>query len=131
MLRRWRRRGGNGSPGDQLPIQGKIAAIFGVSLRTVAHALGELRDRGLVNTIPGVGTFALEPKPPSAEDGDSFIETRLAAMEGGRLDALERKVAAAERRATQLRSDLGLPPWKGCTNPACVTHRSGRVTITA
>ena len=44
-------------PGDQLPTEPQLRAMFGVSPATIRRAVNILLDRGLVNTTQGKGTF--------------------------------------------------------------------------
>ena len=44
-------------PGVRLPGQRELAAQYGVGLSTIRRALRELRDRGLVLTLPVKGTY--------------------------------------------------------------------------
>lgn len=44
-------------PGAQLAAEPVLAAEYGVSIATIRRALDELRERGLVVTLPSKGTF--------------------------------------------------------------------------
>lgn len=44
-------------PGARLPSERDLAAEYGVALGTARRAVQELRDRGLVVTLPAKGTF--------------------------------------------------------------------------
>ena len=44
-------------PGDKLPSEHAIAAEFEVAYSTARRAMKDLRDRGLINTVWGKGTF--------------------------------------------------------------------------
>jgi DNA-binding GntR family transcriptional regulator len=44
-------------PGDRLPGEKDLAEEHGVALGTVRRALTELRDRGMVVTLPAKGTY--------------------------------------------------------------------------
>jgi len=44
-------------PGVRLPGERELAEGYGVALGTARRALVELRERGLVVTLPGKGTF--------------------------------------------------------------------------
>ncbi len=48
------------SPGHRVPGEVELAATFGASRVTIARALRELQDRGLVNRFAGSGTFVSE-----------------------------------------------------------------------
>ena len=45
--------------GDRVPGELDMAATYGIARMTVARAMRELRDRGLVQTVRGKGTFVL------------------------------------------------------------------------
>lgn len=44
-------------PGDKLPAEQVIAAEYGVAYSTARRAMKELRERGLIETLWGKGTF--------------------------------------------------------------------------
>jgi GntR family transcriptional regulator len=44
-------------PGARLPGERDLAAEYGVALMTARRALRDLRERGLVRTLPSKGTF--------------------------------------------------------------------------
>jgi len=48
---------GEYTPGRRLPPEKDLAAELGVAYMTVRKAMGILRERGLVVTIWGLGTF--------------------------------------------------------------------------
>ena len=45
----------------RLPAEREIAQEYGVAYGTVRRAMGVLRERGLVETVHGRGTFAINP----------------------------------------------------------------------
>ena len=45
------------APGSRLPAERDLAAEYGVALGTARRAVEELRERGLVVTLPSKGTF--------------------------------------------------------------------------
>jgi GntR family transcriptional regulator len=45
------------APGARLPRELDVADEYGVSHNTVRRAIAELRRRGLVRTLPNLGTF--------------------------------------------------------------------------
>jgi DNA-binding GntR family transcriptional regulator len=47
-------------PGARLPSERDLAAEYGVALGTARRAVQELRDRGLVVTLPAKGTFVVK-----------------------------------------------------------------------
>ena len=54
-------------PEGRLPAELELVAEFGASRESVRRAVGELRKRGLVETVKGKGTFILpaEERPGS------------------------------------------------------------------
>jgi DNA-binding GntR family transcriptional regulator len=48
---------GEYAPGSALPAITALAAEFGVTTNTVRKALGILKDEGLIESVPGYGTF--------------------------------------------------------------------------
>lgn len=49
---------GHWAPGELMPSEAELVALFGVSRMTVNRALRELQAQGLVQRTQGVGTFA-------------------------------------------------------------------------
>jgi len=49
--------------GARLPGERELAEQQGVALGTARRAVQELRDRGLVATLPNKGTYVVEPPP--------------------------------------------------------------------
>ena len=45
----------------RLPAERDLAQEYGVAYGTVRRAMGVLRERGLVETVHGRGTFAIRP----------------------------------------------------------------------
>lgn len=48
---------GHYPPGAMLPNEREMVPEYGVSIDTVRRAMAELRDRGLVVTLPSKGTY--------------------------------------------------------------------------
>ncbi len=58
-------------PGARLLGERDLAAEYGVANLTARRAVRELRERGLVVTLPAKGTFVAYPEAdPPAQDGD-------------------------------------------------------------
>jgi DNA-binding GntR family transcriptional regulator len=59
------------SQGARLPNERDLGAQYGVAPGTARRAVAELRDRGLVVTLPNKGTYVVgqQDAPPSGEDG--------------------------------------------------------------
>lgn len=66
-------------PGDQLPVEPELCALYGVSRGTAREALRVLSSQNLVRTVRGVagGTFVNKPGP---EHVHSMLKTALTAM---------------------------------------------------
>ena len=47
------------APGDRLPGEADMAAEYGVAKMTARRAVRELRERGLVRTVVGKGTYVI------------------------------------------------------------------------
>ncbi|GAB1821102.1 winged helix-turn-helix domain-containing protein [Herbidospora sp. RD11066] len=50
------------APGVRLPGERDLAAEYGVALGTARRAIEDLRDRGLVVTLPAKGTYVAKPE---------------------------------------------------------------------
>ncbi|WP_101256696.1 GntR family transcriptional regulator [Streptomyces barkulensis] len=57
-------------PGVRLPAERALADEYGVAYMTVRRATAVLRERGLIVTVHGKGTFVVEQKPEEAGPGD-------------------------------------------------------------
>jgi GntR family transcriptional regulator len=53
---------GSWQPGHRLPAERNMADNWGVAYLTIRRAMKELRDRGLVVSVQGRGTYVIEPK---------------------------------------------------------------------
>lgn len=47
-------------PGSRLPGEVKLAAAYDVARMTISRTIRELRERGVVKTVHGKGTFVLK-----------------------------------------------------------------------
>ncbi|GLW52242.1 TetR/AcrR family transcriptional regulator [Kitasatospora phosalacinea] len=82
-------------PGDRVPSTREITRRWNVAMATATKVLAELRGRGLVRAVPGVGTVVAglpDPAPAPARSGGRQVPRRPAPE--GALTA-ERIVAAA------------------------------------
>lgn len=62
---------GDLSPGERIPSEFDLAAVYGVARVTVRRAMAQLRERGLVVVLQGRGTFVAGAPPRRAgEDTD-------------------------------------------------------------
>jgi GntR family transcriptional regulator len=57
------------APGVRLLSERDLAAYYGVAFHTVRHAIEILRERGMVVSIHGRGTFVVDPANPSDSPG--------------------------------------------------------------
>lgn len=53
--------GGTYAAEQRLPAEAELAGEYGTARMTVRRAIRELRDRGLVETVYGKGTYVLAP----------------------------------------------------------------------
>lgn len=95
-------------PGDRLPTETRLAAMFEVSRPTVRAALRDLEARGLVRTQHGVGTFVVERPAVRAglERLDSITESIRAT---GREPGMEYKSRLVRPLLPEEAGKLGLP----------------------
>lgn len=56
-------RSGRLQPGARLPGEVEMGRQYGVASRTARRAVRELRDRGLAETLPSLGTFVVDHPP--------------------------------------------------------------------
>jgi GntR family transcriptional regulator len=54
---------GNLEPGQKLPAERDLADQWGIGYQTVRRAMRELRDRGLIKSRVGKGTYVTEHPP--------------------------------------------------------------------
>lgn len=58
-------RSGRLPTGARLPAERDLGEQYGVAVNTIRRAVRELRDQGLVITVPIKGTFVRAEEPPS------------------------------------------------------------------
>jgi GntR family transcriptional regulator len=90
-------------PGERLPSDAELSAEFGVSRMTARNAMARLADAGLVERIPGRGTFVAPP--PSHRHADRLMAFTHEMQRRGRdpssvLLARERRAATDAEAAT-------------------------------
>ena len=94
-------------PGDRLPSDSDLCREFGVSRMTARNAMQRLAEDGLVQRIPGLGSFVVEP--PSHRYADRLLAfthemRRQGRVPSSRLLAREiRPATDAEAGALQIR----------------------------
>jgi DNA-binding FadR family transcriptional regulator len=86
---------GDVTPGDRLPVESELSAMFGVSRSTVREALRTLSSMNLVSTKRGVngGTFVVEPR---AEHVGSYLEATLGLLSGADMVSIDEMLEARE-----------------------------------
>lgn len=57
-------RAGEFQPGHRLPPEREMAGEYGVAYNTMRKSMEILRERGLIVTMHGRGTFVNDPLPP-------------------------------------------------------------------
>lgn len=57
-------------PGEQLPSRSAVAAEFGVSDIVVGAAMRALKAERLTESKPGLGTFVVDPLPPTSRSSE-------------------------------------------------------------
>ncbi len=89
--------------GEQLPVEIELARQFGVAPMTVREALGELRERGLVETRRGRtgGSFVRRPDGPPV----AFLTEGLRALAPSQLRDLADEHAAIAGQAARLAAE--------------------------
>ncbi|GGT33097.1 GntR family transcriptional regulator [Nonomuraea spiralis] len=55
--------------GQRLPSELDLAEQYGIARMTVRRAMKELRERGLIRSVHGKGTYVQQPAPPEDADG--------------------------------------------------------------
>ncbi|MER7918127.1 MULTISPECIES: winged helix-turn-helix domain-containing protein [unclassified Streptomyces] len=60
-------RAGEIPPGGRLENERELADVYSVSAGTVRRAVRELRERGLVETLPAKGSYVVDPLPSGGE----------------------------------------------------------------
>ncbi|MGI5274896.1 winged helix-turn-helix domain-containing protein [Nonomuraea sp. CA-218870] len=51
---------GQYSPGMPIPAERRLAEELGLSIKTIRRAVAELRDEGVLETLPQKGTFVVD-----------------------------------------------------------------------
>ncbi len=88
---------GEYAPGSQLPTKAVLMEQWHAALNTVARAITELQQEGLIETFHGVGSF-VRASPPDTDDGGEEDE----------MEALRVRVEHLEALMQEVFSNLGL-----------------------
>jgi DNA-binding GntR family transcriptional regulator len=97
-------RRGDYAPGDQLPTKAQLMEQWSAALNTVARAITELQQEGLVQTIHGVGSFVQAPEPVP-EDADEITQLRARVEQ---LEVMCSRVEQLEALMMEVFNNLGL-----------------------
>lgn len=88
------------APGQHVPSTRRIVTDHRVAMATASKVLAELRHRGLVRAVPGVGTVVTgekaQPDPDIEPAGASIVATAVRIADAEGLDALTMRRVAAE-----------------------------------
>ncbi|MEU3732852.1 winged helix-turn-helix domain-containing protein [Streptomyces sp. NPDC033538] len=60
--------------GARLPAERDLAEQYGVAVNTIRRAVRDLRDQGLVLTVPIKGTFVCSEQPSSGGPEDGTVD---------------------------------------------------------
>lgn len=69
-------RSGEPAPGSRLPSERELASNLGVAYDTIRRATALLRERGLIVTVHGRGTYVADPLPPDLTPGQTAGQPR-------------------------------------------------------
>ncbi len=101
-------RSGELAPGDRIPSEPQLVALYGIGRPTVRQALDSLARQGLLNKRRGSGTFVSEP----AREIDLFsLDGTGAAFHK---QGLEAKTCIQETLSLQRINDTPDNPFSGC-----------------
>ncbi|GGR71173.1 hypothetical protein GCM10010252_06820 [Streptomyces aureoverticillatus] len=67
-------RAGRIKPGERIPSESELCERHKVARETARRAVRVLRERGVVRTEWGKGTFVVDPAEPAREDGHQDSE---------------------------------------------------------
>ena len=84
------------APGTPVPSTRRLVADHGVAMATATKALTALRQAGLVQARPGVGTIVTEPPAPVARAGSRVDQRARGADVIGRDDVVRAAIALAD-----------------------------------
>lgn len=83
--------------GARVPSTRQIVQQYGVAMATASKVLAALREEGLVQVRPGVGTIVREPDAPASELGRGpIVRAAIKIADGEGFDALSMRRVAAE-----------------------------------
>jgi DNA-binding transcriptional regulator YhcF (GntR family) len=86
------------APGDRIPSTRHLVADHGIAMATATKVLTALREQGLVQALPGVGTVvaARSGPAPAAPDRDRVVRTAVTIADAEGLTGLSMRRLAGE-----------------------------------
>lgn len=91
-------------PGHKLPVTHELVAKYGVSNETLRHAVGRLKNAGLLETKRGVGTFVRKQTPMKRLGADRYARSARAA--GKVAFAVDREASGREWKRNDQRQTV-------------------------
>jgi DNA-binding transcriptional regulator YhcF (GntR family) len=87
---------GRPGPGERIPSTRQIMAEFGVAMATASKVIAHLRDEGLVQAKPGVGTVVATGAVPAGPDRELVVRTAVTIADAEGLTGLSMRRLAGE-----------------------------------
>ena len=86
------------APGDRVPSTRQIVAHYGVAMATATRVITHLREQGLVQARPGLGTIVAPASPPAGAppDRDRVVRAAVAIADAEGLPGLSMRRLAGE-----------------------------------
>ena len=110
-------------PGDQMPSEAELVAMFAVSRMTVGRALRELQAEGLVTRVQGVGSFAAHLSRVSSTLTIHDLHDEIVAR--GHSHQASVVLAKTEKAGAALAAQLGLQAGSQVFHTLIVHHENG------
>ena len=102
----------------RLPAERDLAAEYAVAIGTARRAVLELRDRGLVVTLPGKGTYVVSP-PKGMSETPSLRPTAGVLTYGSPTGSSRASSRASSSRATACCPNASWPATAGWSTALC------------
>ena len=97
--------------GSQLPPEGELAEILGISRSTLREALGHLETHGLVTRQQGRGTFVTAPQGPGFRSGLERLEPfRFIAEQAGKMHKVVHRQVDQVEPNPEIQAELEIDP---------------------
>src|SRR6266566_5855194 len=102
----------------RLPAERDLAAEYAVAIGTARRAVLELRDRGLVVTLPGKGTYVVSP-PKGTSDAQSLRPTAGVTTYGSPTGSSRASSRESSNRPPASLPTASWPATAGCPTTLC------------